>query len=315
MTLDGKKIWVAGHNGMVGSALVRALSKIDCELCYEDRLNLDLTEQKQVREFLHAKNPDYVIVAAAKVGGIHANNSYPAEFCRDNLMIASNIIHESYQKNVQRLLFLGSSCIYPRLAEQPMREASLLSGPLEQTNEAYAIAKIAGLKLCQFYRKQFGARFHSAMPTNLYGPGDNYQLENSHVLPALIRRFHEAVADNLPYVTIWGSGKSLREFLHVDDLAKGCLELLDLEDPPDWINIGAGQEISIARLAYLIAEIVGFEGKVIFDTDKPDGSPRKFVDNSLYNKILSPINYSLKEGISMTYKHFKAELKSGSLRD
>lgn len=315
MTLVGKKIWVAGHKGMVGSALVRALEKIDCELCYEDRARLDLVEQKQVREFLKEKKPDYVIIAAAKVGGIHANNTYPAEFCRDNLMIASNIIHESYLQNVQRLLFLGSSCIYPRLAQQPMTEASLLTGSLEPTNEAYAIAKIAGLKLCQFYRKQYGALFYSAMPTNLYGPGDNYQLENSHVLPALIRRFHQAVSDNNAAVTIWGTGKSLREFLHVDDLANGCIELLNIESPPDWINIGTGEEVSIAQLADLVAETVGFKGDILFDTNKPDGSPRKLVDENLYKKFLSSPRYNLRDGIKMTYEHFKTELNSGSLRD
>jgi GDP-L-fucose synthase len=315
MTLVGKKIWVAGHKGMVGSALVRALEKIDCELCYEDRARLDLVEQKQVREFLKEKKPDYVIIAAAKVGGIHANNTYPAEFCRDNLMIASNIIHESYLQNVQRLLFLGSSCIYPRLAQQPMTEASLLTGSLEPTNEAYAIAKIAGLKLCQFYRKQYGALFYSAMPTNLYGPGDNYQLENSHVLPALIRRFHQAVSDNNAAVTIWGTGKSLREFLHVDDLANGCIELLNIESPPDWINIGTGEEVSIAQLADLVAETVGFKGDILFDTNKPDGSPRKLVDDNLYKKFLSSPMYNLKDGIKMTYEHFKTELNSGSLRN
>ena len=264
------KIYVAGHRGMVGSSVVRALLEEGYQnIVTQTRSDLDLTDQSSVRAFYEAESVDYAVIAAAKVGGIHANSTYPAEFIYENLAIAQNTIHEAYRAGVKRLLFLGSTCIYPKLAEQPILESSLLTSPLEPTNEAYAIAKIAGLKLCQFYREQYGVLFHSAMPTNLYGKGDNYHPENSHVLPALIRRFHEAKEQALPEVKVWGSGKPLREFLHSDDVAEGILHLLKLENPPDWVNLGSGVEISIGDLAQLVAKTVGYKGTLAFDTSKP----------------------------------------------
>jgi GDP-L-fucose synthase len=269
------KIYVAGHRGMVGSSVVRALLEEGYQnIVTQTRSDLDLTDQSSVRAFYEAESVDYAVIAAAKVGGIHANSTYPAEFIYENLAIAQNTIHEAYRAGVKRLLFLGSTCIYPKLAEQPILESSLLTSPLEPTNEAYAIAKIAGLKLCQFYREQYGVLFHSAMPTNLYGKGDNYHPENSHVLPALIRRFHEAKEQALPEVKVWGSGKPLREFLHSDDVAEGILHLLKLENPPDWVNLGSGVEISIGDLAQLVAKTVGYKGTLAFDTSKPDGTQR-----------------------------------------
>ncbi|MEI6417204.1 MAG: GDP-L-fucose synthase, partial [Verrucomicrobiota bacterium] len=268
-----QKIYVAGHRGMVGSALVRALRTQGCKnLVLRTRQELDLCDAVAVRSFFEKEKPEIVVNAAARVGGIHANSTYPAEFIHENLASAHNIIHEAYRHGVKQLLFLGSSCIYPREAPQPMKEECLLSGRLESTNEAYAIAKIAGLKLCQFYRQQYGVLFHSAMPTNLYGPGDNYHSENSHVLPALLRRFHEAVQTKAPSVTLWGTGKSLREFLHVDDLASALLAVLAMETPPDWINAGSGTDVTIKELAELIARITGFEGKLEWDTTRPDGT-------------------------------------------
>ena len=264
------KIYVAGHRGMVGSSVVRALLEEGYQnIVTQTRSDLDLTDQSSVRAFYEAESVDYAVIAAAKVGGIRANSTYPAEFIYENLAIAQNSIHEAYRAGVKRLLFLGSTCIYPKLAEQPILESSLLTSPLEPTNEAYAIAKIAGLKLCQFYREQYGVLFHSAMPTNLYGKGDNYHPENSHVLPALIRRFHEAKEQALPEVKVWGSGKPLREFLHSDDVAEGILHLLKLENPPDWVNLGSGVEISIGDLAQLVAKTVGYKGTLAFDTSKP----------------------------------------------
>lgn len=278
------------------------------------RDELDLCSEADVRAFFEEIRPQIVVVAAAKVGGIHANNTYPAEFLRDNLAIALNTIHAAHDYGTERLLFLGSTCIYPRNAPQPMPEDCLLTSPLEKTNEAYAIAKITGLKLCQFYRQQYGKCFHSAMPTNLYGPGDNYHPENSHVLPALIRRFHEAKQEGAPSVTIWGTGKPQREFLHVDDLASGILHLLQLEDPPDWVNIGCGEDIPILELAKLVGKVVGYEGDILNDPSKPDGTPRKLVDISRIKATGWKPEISLEEGVAKTYKDFRAGLEEGTLR-
>ena len=309
------KIYVAGHRGMVGSAVVRALrEKGYKDIVTRTRGELDLTDQSAVRAFYEAEKIDFAVIAAAKVGGIHANSTYPAEFIYENLSIAQNTIHEAYSTGVKRLLFLGSTCIYPKLAEQPILESSLLTSPLEPTNEAYAIAKIAGLKLCQFYRQQYGSLFHSAMPTNLYGKGDNYHPENSHVLPALIRRFHEAKEQTLPEVMVWGSGKPLREFLHSDDVAEGILHLLGLENPPDWVNLGSGVEISIGDLAKLVARTVGYEGALAFDATKPDGTPRKMTDISLIKSTGWQPKIALKEGVAMAYQDFLVENNEGSLR-
>ncbi len=310
------RIHVAGHGGMVGSAIVRALRARDCEnLLLRSRSELDLGNAVAVREFYAREQPEVVIVAAARVGGIHANNSYPAEFLHENLAIAHHTIHEAWRHGVQRLLFLGSSCIYPREAPQPMTEECLLTSSLEATNEAYAIAKIAGLKLCQYYRKQYGVLFHSAMPTNLYGPGDNYHPENSHVLPALIRRFHEAVQSNAPTVTLWGTGIARREFLHADDLAAGLLAVLAMENPPDWINVGYGSDISIREVAEIIAQITGFHGTLVWDSSKPDGTLRKLMDSS---KLLATgwrPQYDLERGIRNAYADFLAHQSAGKLRE
>jgi GDP-L-fucose synthase len=309
------KIYVAGHRGMVGSAVVRALRADGFDhLVVRTRKELDLTDQAAVRGFFATERPDVVVVAAARVGGIHANDTYPADFISENLGIAYNAIAEAYNHGVQRLLFLGSTCIYPKLVEQPIKEDSLLAGPLEETNEAYAIAKIAGLKLCQFYRRQYGVCYHSAMPTNLYGPGDNYHPENAHVLPALIRRFHEAKVAALPEVVVWGSGKPLREFLYADDAAAGIVHLLKLENPLDWVNLGCGSDISIADLAHLIKDIVGYEGKIAFDASRPDGVLRKKTDISKISATGWEPKVSLEQGIAMAYRSFLDEHASGSLR-
>ena len=301
---------------MVGSAIVRSLrTRGHDNLLLRSRSELDLCDAGAVRAFYDQEKPEYVIVAAARVGGIHANSTYPAEFIHDNLAIAHNLIHESWRHGVQRLLFLGSSCIYPREAPQPMTEDCLLTSPLEPTNEAYAIAKITGLKLCQFYRRQYGVLFHSAMPTNLYGPGDNYHPENSHVLPALIRRFHEAVEQGLPSVTLWGTGIARREFLHADDLAAGLLAVLSMENPPDWINAGFGSDVTIKEVAELIAHITGFNGKLLWDSSKPDGTPRKFMDSS---KLLATgwrPKYELESGLRHAYADFLSRRTSGVLRE
>lgn len=311
-----QKIYVAGHRGMVGSALVRALRTQGCKnLLLRTRQELDLCDAVAVRSFFEKEKPEIVVNAAARVGGIHANSTYPAEFIHENLASAHNIIHEAYRHGVKQLLFLGSSCIYPREAPQPMKEEYLLSGPLESTNEAYAIAKIAGLKLCQFYRQQYGVLFHSAMPTNLYGPGDNYHSENSHVLPALLRRFHEAVQTKAPSVTLWGTGKSLREFLHVDDLASALLAVLAMETPPDWINAGSGTDVTIKEIAELIARITGFEGKLEWDTTRPDGTPRKLMDSG---KLLATgwrPKFNLESGIRHAYADFLNSLQKEELRE
>jgi GDP-L-fucose synthase len=314
--LPSTRIYVAGHRGMVGSAIVRSLQSHGLNnLVLRTHQELDLCDGAAVRSFFDQEQPEVVVVAAAKVGGILANATYPAEFLHVNLASAHNVIHEAWKHGVGRLLFLGSSCIYPREAPQPMREECLLTSPLEQTNEAYAIAKIAGLKLCQYYRKQYGVCFHSAMPTNLYGPGDNYHPENSHVLPALLRRFHEAKVNNSPSVTLWGSGVARREFLHVDDLAEGLFKLLELETPPDWVNAGSGSDISILELAQIIALITGFKGELIWDTTRPDGTPRKFMDSSRLLATGWKPHYDLASGIRHTYADFLSRLKAGELRE
>ena len=309
------KVYVAGHRGMVGSAVVRALKQQEAStVITRTRSELDLRDPHAVRLFYEDERPDVAVIAAARVGGIHANKTYPAEFMYENLAIAQNTIHEAYRAGVPRLLFLGSTCIYPKLAEQPIREASLLTGPLESTNEAYAIAKIAGLKLCQFYRRQYGLVYHSAMPTNLYGPNDNYHPENSHVLPALIRRFHEAKEAQAPEVTVWGTGTPLREFLHADDVASGILHLLGLEDPPDWVNLGCGEDISIGDLARLVKEVVGYEGELRFDSSKPDGTPRKLTDIAEIKATGWHPRIGIKEGVAMAYRSFLDEQAAGALR-
>ena len=314
MTTD-EKIYIAGHRGMVGAALVRACeARGMSNIVTRTRRELDLTSQAEVEAFYAAEKPEVVVVAAAKVGGIHANNTYPAEFIYDNLAIAQNLIHGAYRHGVKRLLFLGSSCIYPKHAPQPIPEDCLLTGTLEPTNEAYAVAKIAGLKLCQYYRKQYGVAFHSAMPTNLYGPGDNYHPENSHVLPALIRRFHEATEQGDEEVVVWGSGKPKREFLHVDDLAEACLHLLQTDTPPDWVNVGTGEDVSIAELAEMVKQATDFSGRITFDTSKPDGTQRKLLDVSRIHQLGWKHRIPLSEGISSTYQAFQTEQSTASLR-
>lgn len=309
------KIFIAGHNGMVGSAILRSMqSNGFSNFALKSHAELDLTDEAAVRRFYAEEKPDVAVIVAAKVGGILANSRYPVEFMRINLQIALNTICGAYEAGVKRLLYLGSTCIYPRNAAQPIAEASLLTSELEKTNEAYALAKICGVKLCEYYRKEYGALFHSGMPTNLYGPGDNYHPENSHVLPALIRRFHEAKVNNLPEVVMWGSGAPLREFLHVDDLADACLHLLNLDSPPDLINLGSGEEVSIRELGLLVAEAVGYQGKITFDSTKPDGTPRKLCDTTLLRSTGWAPKISLREGIASTYQNFLDESAAGTLR-
>ena len=309
------KLFIAGHQGMVGAALVRRFSgQPGVTLCLRSRRELDLTSQAAVEAFYAAERPDVAIIAAAKVGGIHANNTYPADFLFDNLAIAANSIHGAWRAGVRRLLFLGSSCIYPKHAPQPMTEDCLLTSALEPTNEAYAIAKIAGLKLCQYYRRQHGVAFHSAMPTNLYGPGDNYHPQNSHVLPALIRRFHEAREQGRPEVVAWGTGSPRREFLHVDDLADACAFLLGQAEPPDWINVGTGTDVTIRELTELVAEVTGYRGRIVWDATKPDGTPRKLMDVSRLSALGWRARVNLREGVERTYASFREELAAGRLR-
>ena len=310
-----QSIYVAGHKGMVGSAVVRLLQQHGFQrIITRDRRELDLTDQMAVQQFFQQQRPDVVVFAAAKVGGILANSSYPAEFLFQNLAMASNAVHAAWQTGTQRFLFLGSTCIYPRMAPQPISEDSLLTSPLEPTNEAYAIAKIAGLKLCQFYRQQYKVLYHSAMPTNLYGPGDNYHPSNSHVLPGLLRRFHEAAQAGLPEVQMWGTGSPLREFLHVDDLAAGILHLLSLADPPDLVNIGSGAEVSILELAQMIAHTVGYKGRITHDLTKPDGTPRKLSDISRIRETGWSPRISLEAGLQSAYRDFLQSLQQQTLR-
>lgn len=308
-------LFIAGHRGMVGSALVREAKQLgDFEILTASRDQLDLCDQSAVYQYLGDHKPDILIMAAAKVGGIHANATYPADFIHDNLVMATNVIEGARRAATTRLLFLGSSCIYPRMAPQPMSEESLLTSELESTNEAYALAKIAGLKLCQHYRAQHGLLYHSAMPTNLYGPGDNYHAENSHVIPAMIRRFHEAKENGADNVTIWGTGTPRREFLHVNDLAKACFHLLQLDDPADWINVGTGADITIMELAELVAKTVGFSGDILTNPDKPDGTPRKLLDISRISATGWQPEVSLAEGLASAYLDFQSSLKTGQAR-
>lgn len=302
------RIFVAGHRGLVGSAIVRRLqSEGYTNLLLRTRSELDLTDGRAVREFFEAERPDYVFLAAARVGGIMANDTYPADFIRDNLAIALNVIDAAWRVRVEKLLFLGSSCIYPKFAPQPMREEHLLTGVLEPTNEPYAVAKIAGIKLCQSYNRQYGTRFISAMPTNLYGPGDNFDLQTSHVLPALIRKFHEAKENGAPEVTIWGTGSPRREFLHVDDLAEACLFLMRNYDDGEIVNVGVGEDLTIRELAELVQEVVGYSGEIVFDVGKPDGTPRKLLDTGRINALGWRPRISLRDGIAETYRWYLAE--------
>ncbi|OIN58786.1 GDP-L-fucose synthase [Arsenicibacter rosenii] len=299
------RIYVAGHRGMVGSAIVRNLqAKGYHNLITRTSAELDLRQQTAVEDFFAAEEPEYVFLAAAKVGGILANNTYRAEFLYDNLMIESNIIHSAYRHKVTKLLFLGSSCIYPKMAPQPLREDSLLSGYLESTNEPYAIAKIAGIKLCEAYRHQYGCNFISAMPTNLYGPNDNYDLQGSHVLPALIRKFHEAKVTGAPAVEIWGTGSPRREFLHADDLADACVYLMETYDGEPFVNIGTGEDVTIRELAEMVRDVVGYTGDLRWNTDKPDGTPRKLMDVGRLHGMGWQHHIDLSEGLALTYQDF-----------
>ena len=315
--IDSKdKIYIAGHNGMVGSAIVRQLqTKLNntAQLITRTHQELDLTNQQQVDNFIAGERPNQIYLAAAKVGGIHANNIYPADFIYQNLMIQANIIHAAHKNNIQKLLFLGSSCIYPKSAKQPMKEEMLLTGILEPTNEPYAIAKIAGIKLCESYNRQYSRDYRSVMPTNLYGPGDNYHPKNSHVIPALIRKFHEAKSDNASKVTIWGSGKPKREFLYVDDMASACVYVMNLDKEvyqqqvkpmQSYINVGTGQDLTIKQLAEGIAKVIGFKGKIEFDISKSDGTKRKLMDSTRLNSLGWRPKIDLEQGIKQTYKDY-----------
>lgn len=310
--LSGKKIWIAGHRGMVGGALVRRLACEHCRILIADRDTLDLTQQKDVEAWLSQHKPDAIVVAAAKVGGIHANNTAPVDFLQTNLQIQTNIMAAAHNFNVNRLLFLGSSCIYPKLAQQPITEDALLTGPLEPTNECYAIAKIAGIKLAQAYRKQYDRDWISAMPTNLYGPGDNYNLETSHVLPALLRKFHDAKTANDSEVVVWGSGAPLREFLHCDDLADALIFLLKHYSSEQHMNVGSGAEVTIRRLAETIANVVGYDARLSFDKTKPDGAPRKLMDSTKLAKLGWANARSLEVGVEHAYKTWLESINSNS---
>jgi GDP-L-fucose synthase len=299
------KIYIAGHRGMVGSAIVRKLEKEGyANLLTKTSAELDLRDQQAVNKFFEKEKPDYVFLAAARVGGIMANNTYRAEFLYDNLMIEANIIHASYINKAKKLLFLGSSCIYPKMAPQPLKEEYLLSGFLEPTNEPYAVAKITGIKFCEYYREQYGCNYISAMPTNLYGPNDTYDLRNSHVLPALIRKFHAAKTGNEPFVTLWGTGTSKREFLYVDDVTEACFYLMQNYNEKQFVNIGSGEDLTIMELAELIKSIVGYKGEIILDKTKPDGTPRKLLDVSRIHSLGWRHTINLKEGIRKTYENF-----------
>ncbi len=300
------KVYVAGHRGMVGSAIVRRLRKAGFEnIIVRTSSELDLRDQAAVKAFFDTEKPDYVFLAAAKVGGIMANNTYRGQFIYENLMIQNNVIHHAHTNGVKKLMFLGSSCIYPKLAPQPLKEEYLLTGPLEPTNEPYAVAKIAGIEMCDAYRAQYGSNFISVMPTNLYGPNDNYDLQNSHVLPAMLRKMHEAKENNLPSVEIWGTGTPKREFLHADDMADACFYLMQHYNEKGLVNIGVGEDISIGDLAKLIRKIVGYSGELRFDTTKPDGTPRKLMDVSKLHSYGWKANISLEEGISAVYEDVK----------
>ncbi len=312
------KIYIAGHTGLVGSALTRKLTAEGySNLVYRTFEQLDLTRQADVEAFFAAEKPEYVFLAAAKVGGIHANNTYPADFIYSNLIIQTNVIHAAYKYGVKRLLFLGSSCIYPKLCPQPMKEEHLLTGLLEPTNEPYALAKIAGIKMCESYNRQYGTQFIAVMPTNLYGPNDNFDLQTSHVMPALIRKFHEAKINNQPEVIVWGTGTPRREFLYVDDMAAGCVFLMNLDDAtikrellsypkPCFVNLGTGEDITITDLAALIAKVAGFKGKLVFDSSKPDGTPRKLLDVSRLHALGWQPEVSLESGITKAYQAFQS---------
>ena len=319
MSIKQAKIYVAGHRGMVGSAIVRELQKQgQTNIVVHTHAELELTNQQAVRDFFELEKPDQVYLAAARVGGIHANNTYPAEFIYDNLMVQANVIHEAYKVGVQKILFLGSSCIYPKAVRQPMREDALLSGILESTNEPYAVAKIAGIKLCESYNRQYGVDYRSVMPTNLYGPGDNYHPENSHVIPALIRRFHEAKVNKSPEVVIWGSGSPMREFLYVDDMAAASVYVMNLdksiydqhtEPMLSHINVGYGTDVTIKELARTISEVLGYEGNISFDATKPDGPARKLMDTGRLNGLGWHAKINFKEGLSMAYQDYLTNSK------
>jgi GDP-L-fucose synthase len=302
------KIYVAGHRGLVGLAIAKSLKeKGYTNIIEKTHSELDLTNQQDVRKFFEEEKPEYIFLAAAKVGGIHANNTYPADFIYENLEIQNNVIKAAHDFKVKKLLFLGSSCIYPKMCPQPIKEEYLLSGYLEETNEAYALAKIAGLKMCQFFKKQYGDNFISCMPTNLYGPNDNFDLNNSHVMPALIRKFHEAKVNNDAVVEVWGSGKPLREFLYVEDMADACVFLMENYDGDEHVNVGTGKEVSIRELAGIVKEVVGYEGEIIFNTDMPDGTPRKLLDVSKLYGLGWIHKIGLEEGVKLAYQWFREE--------
>ncbi len=301
------KIFIAGHRGMVGSAIYRRLTALGyAKIITRTSVELDLRIQERVNEFFEAERPEYVFLAAAKVGGILANNTYRADFIYENIMIQSNIIHSAYATEVKKLMFLGSSCIYPKMAPQPLKEEYLLTGLLEPTNEPYAIAKIAGIKMCDAYRSQYGCDFISVMPTNLYGPNDNYDLQNAHVLPSLVRKFHEAKINNAPEVNIWGTGSPKREFLHADDLADACVFLMNTYSEEGLVNIGTGEDISISDLALMIKEVVGYEGSIVYDHTKPDGTPRKLMDVSKLNQLGWKFTIPLQKGLEMVYQEYQS---------
>jgi len=307
------KIYIAGHRGLVGNAIVAQLRKEGYEnLILRTRVELDLTSQAEVREFFRSESPEYVFLAAAKVGGIHANATYPVDFLAENLAIELNVITSAHNSDVKRLMFLGSSCIYPRQCPQPMKENHLLTGPLETTNEPYAVAKIAGIKLCEAYNRQYGTEFVSVMPTNLYGPNDNFDLENSHVLPALIRKFHEAKEQGNDKVVVWGTGSPRREFLYVDDMAEACVFVMNRDGYTDMVNIGVGEDIQIGELAGLVGDVVGFNGELVFDHDKPDGTPQKLLDVSRLNSLGWSAKTGLRQGLEKTYRWYLENI--GNLR-
>ncbi len=314
LALAGRRLWVAGHTGMVGSALVRRLSREDCELVTVDHAALDLTRQADVETWMAEASPDVVVIAAARVGGILANDTYPADFIYDNLMIEANVIRAAHAIGVTKLLLLGSSCIYPKLAPQPIPESALLTGPLEPTNEWYALAKIAGIKLCQAYRRQHGRDFISAMPTNLYGPGDNFDLETSHAVAALIVKAHAARVSGARSLEVWGTGTPRREFLYVDDLADALVHLLEVYSGDEAVNVGCGEDVTITELARLVCEVVGFEGELAFDTAKPDGTPRKLLDVSRLTALGWTAKTSLSDGLALTYDWYRDHLEGGVRR-